>query len=176
MPARCRSATSFEPVCDQDSVMKFGFYRLVFTPAAHHLRYTRLGVSRRPVLRTSASRSTFPVIVDDASITDKSVLSVARGRGRSRAGRRRALSPRLIGARLPGETTTGRAARGTTQRRARAARRPPAMPSSRTTRHRRRNLNVNCNWVTMMTFDQSVSQSVAELLTVGSHTDDPVLT
>ena len=25
IPARCRSATSFEPVCDQDSVMEFGF-------------------------------------------------------------------------------------------------------------------------------------------------------
>ena len=26
IPARCRSATSFGPVCDQDSVMEFGFY------------------------------------------------------------------------------------------------------------------------------------------------------
>jgi len=24
IPVRCRSATSFEPVCDQDSVMEFG--------------------------------------------------------------------------------------------------------------------------------------------------------
>jgi len=28
IPARCRSATSFGPVCDQDSVMEFGFYVL----------------------------------------------------------------------------------------------------------------------------------------------------
>ena len=29
IPARCRSATSLGPVCDQDSVMKFGFYVLL---------------------------------------------------------------------------------------------------------------------------------------------------
>jgi len=27
IPARCMSATSFGPVCDQDSVMEFGFNR-----------------------------------------------------------------------------------------------------------------------------------------------------
>jgi len=26
IPARCRSATSLGPACDQDSVMEFGFY------------------------------------------------------------------------------------------------------------------------------------------------------
>jgi len=26
IPARCKSATSLGPVCDQDSVMEFGFY------------------------------------------------------------------------------------------------------------------------------------------------------
>jgi len=31
IPARCRSATSFEPVCDQDGVMEFGFKQLLRT-------------------------------------------------------------------------------------------------------------------------------------------------
>jgi len=29
IPARCRSSTSFGPVCDQDSVMEFGFKCLI---------------------------------------------------------------------------------------------------------------------------------------------------
>jgi len=33
IPARCRSATSLGPVCDQDSVMEFGFYATVADPA-----------------------------------------------------------------------------------------------------------------------------------------------
>ena len=30
IPARCMSATSLGPVCDQDSVMEFGFYLLTY--------------------------------------------------------------------------------------------------------------------------------------------------
>jgi len=32
IPARCRSATSFGPVCDRDSVMEFGLYQLAIVP------------------------------------------------------------------------------------------------------------------------------------------------
>jgi len=42
IPARCRSATSFGPVCDQDSVMEFGFNWAHYpTPSAFSINSLR---------------------------------------------------------------------------------------------------------------------------------------
>jgi len=42
IPARCRSATSFGRVCDQDRVMEFGFERVCGWPTSLALVFTSL--------------------------------------------------------------------------------------------------------------------------------------
>jgi len=111
-------------------------------------RRLRLGFARpqsstgRVVSRRSTARQRgvqrpvqpSPVIADEASITDKSVLFVVVS------------CPAYVLSRhgCPEKPRRAGAARGTGQR-ADAAGRRPATASSPTTRHRARNLNVNCN-------------------------------